>query len=153
MDKANDRFLWWVIAGSAGVLSRDLWSLVAKGTGLAKFYVWHIGADIFLTPSQVNTVAGNIVGILTDIVTGSFLGVLFGLFIEWRGWTYYWLKGWGIGMLAWLFLFGILFHMLPQTHSLAPDDAVSIISSFIGHSIFGLGMAFTYKKLAGIGVR
>ena len=54
----------------------------------------------------------------------------------------------GLGLLAWLFLFGILFHTLPQTQAIAPKDALSTISAFIGHFIFGLSMAFAYGKLA-----
>lgn len=148
MPTNDDHFLLWAISGIIGVLSRDLWSAFAKLIGLAKFYVWNIGADVFLESNQIKTVLGTIVGFLTDFVTGSFLGIIFGLFIEWKGNKYYLLKGIGLGLLAWLFLFGILFHTLPQTQTTAPKDALSTISAFIGHFIFGLSMAFAYGKLA-----
>jgi hypothetical protein len=148
MSTNEDHFLLWVISGVIGVLSRDIWSTFAKWIGMAKFYVWNIGADVFIEPNQVQTFLGTIVGFLTDFVTGSFLGVIFGLFIQWKGSKYYLIKGTGLGLIAWLFLFGILFHTLPQTQTIAPKDVLSTISAFIGHSIFGFSMAFAYGKLA-----
>jgi hypothetical protein len=84
MSNNDDHFLLWATSGIIGVLSRDIWSTFAKWIGMAKFYVWNIGADIFIEPNQVPTFLGTIVGFLTDFVTGSFLGIIFGLFIQWK---------------------------------------------------------------------
>jgi hypothetical protein len=153
MSIKDDHFLIWVFSGIIGVLSRDIWSLLAKWIDLAKFNVWNIGADVFVEPYQVQTVLGTIVGFLTDFVTGGFLGVIFGLFIEWRGPKHYLLKGVGLGLLAWLFLFGIVFHTLPHTQTTAPKDALSTISAFIGHSVFGFSMAYAYGRLAKLNLK
>jgi Na+/proline symporter len=147
MSANRDNIPLWALSGIIGVLIRDLWSIFAKFIGLAKFQVWQIGADVFIEPNQVNTFLGTIVGFLTDFVTGSLLGVLFGYFIKKTGKEYCLLKGLGAGLLAWLFLFGILFHSLPHTQTTAPKDPFSVISAFIGHSVFGLSLAYSYMKL------
>ena len=82
MPTNDDHFLLWAISGIIGVLSRDVYSTIAKLIGFAKFYVWDIGADIFIEPKQVHTILGTIVGFLTDFVTGSFLGVIFGCLLN-----------------------------------------------------------------------
>jgi Na+/proline symporter len=125
-----------------------MYNVIAKFIGLTKFYVWEVWADIFVAPHQTQTLLGTILGFLVDFVTGSFLGIIFGLFVEWRGTKYYLLKGCGVGLFAWIFLFGIVFHALPHTPMAGSIDVLSNISAFIGHSVFGLSMAFAYMKLA-----
>ena len=148
MNTKDDQFLIWVSSGIIGVLIRDIYSIIAKFIGLAKFFVWQIGAEIFVKPDQAKMFLGSVLGFLTDFVTGGLMGVIFGLFIEWRGTKYPLIKGLGLGLLAWIFLFGILYHTLPQTATTAPQDNLSNLSAFIGHSIFGLAMAFAYLKLS-----
>jgi NhaP-type Na+/H+ or K+/H+ antiporter len=148
--KTEDHLYLWVISGIVGVLIRDIYSFLAKLVGLAKFYIWNVGADLFVHGKEVHSVLGNILGFLTDIVVGGMLGVAIGLLIEWRGSKHYILKGCGVGLLAWLFFFGILFHTLPHTKDSAPGNALSNISAFIGHSIFGIVTAWVYVKIAKI---
>lgn len=145
--KGEDHFYLWVISGIIGVLIRDIYSFLAKLVGLAKFFIWNVGADLFVHGKEVQSFLGTILGFLTDAVVGGMLGVAIGLLIEWRGFKHYLLKGMGVGLLAWLFFFGILFHSLPHTKDTAPHNALSNISAFIGHSIFGMATAWAYVKM------
>jgi cell shape-determining protein MreD len=76
----EDHFLLWLIAGFIGVITRDIYSFFAKLTGLAKFQIWDVGADLFVHGKEVNTVLGTILGLTTDLVVGGMLGVATGLF-------------------------------------------------------------------------
>lgn len=143
----DDHFYLWIISGVIGVVVRDIYSFLAKLIGLAKFYIWNIGADLFINGKEVHSFFGYILGFFTDIVVGGLLGVAIGLLIEWRGPKNYIIKGMGVGLIAWLFFFGILFHSLPHTKDTVPNNALSNISAFIGHSIFGIVTAITYVKL------
>lgn len=145
MPKNKEHLLLWVIAGIIGVIIRDIYSFLAKQVGFATFYIWLVGADIFLDGPEIHTFFGNILGFLNDLVIGAILGVMIGLIFEWRGSKYYYLKGIGIGLMAWIFFFGILLHSLPHIET-EPKNALSGISAFIGHAIFGVITAWIIKK-------
>lgn len=143
--RKNDNFALWAIAGTIGVIIRDGYSFVAKQVGFADFYIWKVGADIFLEGSEMNLLTGTILGFLNDLVIGGMLGIFMGLLFEWRGLKHYLIKGMGIGLMAWIFFFGILFHNLPNMTT-APKSGLSSISAFIGHSIFGFVTAWIIKR-------
>ena len=64
---------------------------------------------------QVHTALGGIIGFLADLALGALLGVLFAFFLLWTHGKNPAIKGLGIGIGAWLFLFGIMYHTLPVT--------------------------------------
>lgn len=136
----------WVVSGIIGAYTRDLYSFFAKEIGLAKFYIWRVGASLLIPKAQTETFWGNILGFLVDAVVGGLFGVIIGLLLEWRGTRNYIIKGMGVGLLAWMFFYGILFHNLPFTLTSAPNDPLSNISAFIGHSIFGIAAVMVYVK-------
>lgn len=128
------------VAGAMGLLTRDIYSFFAKLIGLSKFYVWNISAGLFMEQKYVKTFFGNVVGFLSDIVFGALMGIVFIYFLKFTNSKNFLIKAWGFGMAAWLLLFGILFHNLPGSQAMAPKDAISNISAFVGHSIFGISM-------------
>ena len=148
MDNGKDHFTLWVISGIIGVVVRDLYDLAMVLFAHSKNAIWNIASDIFVSTPQVHTFLGVILGLLADMVVGGLLGILVGFTIKLTGPKNYWLKGLGIGQVAWLFFFGILLHNLPHIEKTAPVVAGPNILSYIGHSIFGLVTAWTYVKLA-----
>lgn len=122
---------WQSLPGIFGASSRNR-------LGFAKFYVWQNAAGLFMQEKQVQTALGTVGGLLADLAMGAILGVLFVLYLKLSRDKNIILKGWGFGMGLWLFLFGIVMHSLPSAKVIAPKDAASAISDFIGHSIFGL---------------
>lgn len=134
----RDRDTLGALAGIGAILVRDIWSFFAKQIGFAKFYVWQNAAGLFMQKSQIKTVLGAISGLLADIVMGALIGVLFVRFLKMGQDRNPVLKGWGFGLGLWLLLFGLLMHSLPTATAVAPRDAKSVLSAFIGHSIFGL---------------
>ena len=143
----DDRVVLGAIAGIAGILTRDIYSFFAKIIGLAKFTVWNIAAALFMKMDQVKTPVGNIVGILADTVMGALIGVLFVYFLKYTNTKNIILKGWGMGLAAWLLLFGVIYHTLPFGVIAAPKDALSNLSAFIGHSILGFSMGVASNLL------
>jgi uncharacterized membrane protein YagU involved in acid resistance len=142
----KDRVTLGGIAGALGLLTRDVYSLFAKITGLAKFYVWNISADLFMKGKDTHTFFGHLVGFLADIAMGSILGIIFVYFLKFTSHKNTIIKGWGVGLAAWLLLFGIMVHNLPSVEA-APKDALSNFSAFIGHSIFGISMGIYAQTL------
>ncbi len=150
MRVSDDPFTLWSISGCIGVAIRDLYDLVMAffQHGHGKNMIWNIAADIFLKPAEIHSVWGNVLGLLADLVIGGILGAIIGLTIKLTGPKNYWLKGWAIGLVAWLLFFGVLLHNLPHIEKTAPEDAIANILAFIGHSIFGLITAWVYIRLA-----
>ncbi|MHB1421179.1 MAG: hypothetical protein ACYCX4_16650 [Bacillota bacterium] len=144
MKVRDDHFNYWVYSGIAGVLTRDCWNFFSKMVGFAQFYIWQLGASAVIKKPFLNTFWGNVVGFLVDFTIGSIFGVLFGLIIEWRGPKHFLMKGIGVGLTAWMFFYGLLYHNLPFTTATAPSEPLSIISAFIGHVIFGAATAVVY---------
>ena len=147
METIRDRSVIGALAGTAAILTRDIYSFLTKAVGFAKFYVWSIAADLFVSPKEVRTAMGTILGILADAALGGLLGVLFVHFLHRTGGKSPLAKGLGVGLGAWLFLFGVMLHNLPQTEGAAPADALSNLSAFIGHCLFGLALAYYTGKL------
>lgn len=143
----KDRVLIGGIAGALGILTRDLYSFFAKHIGFAKFYIWGMTADLFMEKQFVENFWGHVVGLLGDIIFGAAIGIVFVYFIKYTNTKNFIIKGWGMGMAAWLLLFGILLHTLPGSHTSAPKDTLSNFSAFIGHTIFGISMGIYAQVL------
>jgi hypothetical protein len=147
MQEKDDHFALWMSCGFIGIIIAQLYSLTAKIIGLQKHFIWNIAAGMFVGKDQAYTFLGIILGILTNFVMSGIISYSYGLFIEWRGNKHYILKGISFGIIAWLFDFGMLAHMLPLTMKELPTDALSYLSSFVAHSIYGSSLALAYKFL------
>lgn len=147
----KDRVILGGIAGTLAIITRDVWSFLSKMIGFAKFYVWQRSADLFIEDGKaLKSFIGNMVGFLADMVFGAMLGILFVYLLKATNQKSIIIKGWIFGIIAWLFLFGMLVGNLPGSQSTAPKDALSNISAFIGHSIYGISLGiyaqFLLKK-------
>ncbi len=143
----KDRVILGGISGIAGLLMRDLYCFFARGIGFAKYYCWNISADLFMNGKEVITFLGTVVGFLADIVFGAILGVTFVYLLKITNSKNIIIKGWGFGVVIWLFLFGILIHSLPGVQTTMPQDAMSNFSAFFGHSIFGITIGILIQTL------
>lgn len=146
MFKDKDPFIFWIISGIVAIITRDIWNFTSKSIGLAKNYIWNISVSILISHSLVKTPWGTFLGIVVDLIIGAMFGAIIGLFLEWRGHRNYIAKGLGVGLLAWLFFYGLLYHNLPFTSKFAPADIPTNISTLIGHMIYGIVAATVYVK-------
>ena len=152
MLKEDNKFLFAIVAGLLGALARDAYSIITKLSGVSKNLIWEMGADIFVGKKEIYTIAGYVLGALSDCVMGGLIGVGFGVLIEIFGPKHYLIKGVGTGLVIWLLSYGFFIHVFPQPFQLIPKEALNYISSFVAHGIFGGVMGFAYIKLAKIKV-
>lgn len=133
----DDRLTLWIVASAVGALSREIYGYIIVGIGIAKLNIVNLSADLFSNnKAQIRSALGFINGTLVDFTISSALGVVIGLLLQWSGTRNYLLKGLGVGMLAWVCLFGFLIHGAPQMFALAPKDLTTPLFSLVGHSIF-----------------
>lgn len=150
MLKEGNRFIFAVVSGIIGAIVRDIYSLAIKFMGLTKFFIWEIGADIFVNGKEIHSFWGYVIGGLTDFFIGGFLGVGFAVVIEIFGPKHYMVKGMGVALMFWFFLFGFFMHMYAPVFNLAPKEAFGYFSSFVAHCLYGVAMSYAYIKLAKI---
>lgn len=143
----KNHFTLWIISGVTGVIIRDIYSLIIFLTHLVKFPIWTIAADLFINKPEFHTLLGITIGIMADLCIGGMLGTFIGIGIDWQEGKNYILVGLGVGIVAWLMLYGIVLHNLPQTIKNAPHDAFTTVVAFLGHEIYGLATAWIYIKL------
>lgn len=143
----NDRVLIGGIAGALAFLTRDIYSFFAKLIGFAKFYVWQITAGVFMDKGQAATFWGNVVGILGDITFGAVVGIFFVYLLKLTNTKNILIKGWGTGLAVWLLIYAILYKALPSSAPVAPNDALSNLSAFVGHSFLGIGLGIYAQVL------
>ena len=141
METIRDRTTLGAFAGVAAILIRDVYSLVAKLVGFAKFYVWNIAADLSYTARRYKPLRA-VLGILADMGTGALLGVLFVHFLRWTGGKNPLIKGVGLGIGAWLFYLASCFTTCLVRPVLHPIDVTSNLSGLIGHAIFGFALGY-----------
>jgi hypothetical protein len=147
LPEENDQFTLWVIAGIVGTVIRDIYNLGLKLIPI-KNVIWNIASSLFISPSEVHTLMGTILGLLADSVIGATLGVIIGLTIKLTGPKNYILKGIGIGLINWLLFMGLILNSMPHVKPVLPPNSFVNILSFIGHAIFGAVTAWTHVKLA-----
>lgn len=142
----NHLFLW-IISGILGVMIRDLYSLTIFLTHLVKLPIWTIAADLFIDRPEFHTFLGIAIGLIADLCIGGTLGIFIGIGVDWQERKNYLWIGLGVGIAAWLMLYGGMLHNLPQTMKNAPHDAFTTVLALIGHEIYGFVTAWIYVKL------
>ena len=136
MKKIQDRVQLGIISGLAGVFVKDLVGTVLVKTGLAEEGAPQRAAGMLLPAYKVAAPLGRAAGWMADAAVGCLLGIASVYVLSFTGKDRAPLKGLTTGALAWVGLYGVLGNMgatnvrtaLPRT----------VLSEFIGHSVFGL---------------
>lgn len=136
MKKIQDRVQLGIISGLAGVFVKNLVGTVLVKTGLAEEGAPQRAAGMLLPAYNVAAPLGRAAGWMADAAVGCLLGIASVYVLSFTGKDRAPLKGLTTGALAWVGLYGVLGNMgatnvrtaLPRT----------VLSEFIGHSVFGL---------------
>ncbi|WP_132015729.1 hypothetical protein [Hydrogenispora ethanolica] len=145
----EDHFMFWAIAGCLGQIVRDIFGYLVVMAGLVKSHIWNLAADLFFNGSVINTFGGLLIGALVNYVAAGSTGVITGLLLEWRGTKHYLFKGIGVTLLAWLFIFGLVVHSLPEVFKVHPQEPLDVFFSFLGHMILGAITSWLITRFTG----
>lgn len=147
---AKDTFTTGVVAGILGLLAMHLSSWAWKSAGIIDLTTLQVSAAIFLTPSQIDTLAGTIVGILAHIMVGSAGGVLLAYFIKFSGKEFFWLKGLGLSGFMLLVGMGLIVRIMDITPEMRADSTITLVH-FFNYFIYGLVVAYVIYKFGRFG--
>lgn len=114
--------------------------------GFTKVVFWQITASRFLEKDDIFTPAAYLIGAVADFTVAASLGIAFLYVLSFIGKENLWLRGIGLALATWVFLFGTL---LGQTT--LHQEPAGILVTLAAHFVFGIALAlFTglYFKLA-----
>ncbi len=143
----NDRYTLWIIFGILGSICREIIGAILLWLKIANNHIIYLAADLFSNNiGQIKSIYGIIAGTITDWVLGAVIGILIGLIFQWTGHRNYLLKGFGVGLVAWIGIYGFLVHGMPQMFTLRSEPMALTCLSIITHCIFGGVTAFFINK-------
>lgn len=133
-----------MIAGASASVVQIIYGQIMKTSGLTDRTFTDF-AKIFIMYNKYPGIVSLIIGVITQIILGSLLGMGFAFYIRKTNSNYLYLKGLSSGGLAWLF-FGIsgTVYKLPLFFKLPPKPAIII---FIGALIYGFFLAYFLNLL------
>ncbi|HBX24370.1 MAG TPA: hypothetical protein DEF34_12170 [Desulfotomaculum sp.] len=145
----NDTFLTGAVAGILGTIVLHILSFLWLNLGFINTTTMQVSGEIFLTPGQINTLAGFWVSIFVHFVVGSAGGVLLAYFMRFAGYDFYWIKGLALAGFMLLMGMGLVVNMM----GIAPQmrhNAVGVLFHIISYIAYGLAVAYILYKFANI---
>jgi len=140
----NDRFTAGAISGIIGAIAQEIYGYIAKASGLTNIAFIDF-AEAIIFNAQLKNFIGIIAGIISHLVFGAMLGVLFAYIIYKTSNNYYYFKalGYAAGIWFWSLAFGTMY----KINVFNDIQAVPAISVFIGAQVYGLVLAICLKIL------
>ena len=111
-----------------------------------KWHIWQIAASLYFGAKDLNTAPALFIGAMAHTVILSFSGVIICYVLYYTGRDFYLLKGLGINLMFWIFLFGVILKI--NIARINPTDAGTNMSHFVGHVLAGLLMSYFIVKFA-----
>lgn len=150
VEKATgDTLLTGAVAGIMGTIVLHILSMLWLNLGFISITTMQVSGEIFLIPSQINTMAGFWVSIFVHFLVGSAGGVLLAYFMKIAGYEFYWAKG--LALAGFMLLMGM--GLVVNTMGIATrmrQDAVGVLFHIINYIAYGLVVSYTLYKFANI---
>ncbi|KJS87823.1 MAG: hypothetical protein JM58_02970 [Peptococcaceae bacterium BICA1-8] len=140
----RDRILAGTIAGMIATIFKTIPNIILWKMGIVQHSYLHLAAAALISPQDVNTPLGLIIGVAVDIITGGTLGLLIIYLFKITGRDYWWYKGLIIGNAIWLWGLGVTINF--GASKMVPLDPVFRLTSLAEHQIFGLVVAYLIIK-------
>lgn len=140
----RDRFLRGFIAGIVGGIVMNIESFLSFYLNFTKTLYLDFAAIVIYGRWPLNSWEAYF-ALLTQLLFTGFLGVAFAYLLTRLTSVHYLFKGWFYGVVIWFFVFaaGVAFK-IPLFER---PGSVTVISNFIGASVFGLALAETLHLL------
>jgi len=144
MKKIKDPILLGVTAGLTGVLLKYIGNIISTKLGYNKTSYAKLAAKIYMSDRDAKSPLGKKAGILADAAIGAGLGVGYVYVLKFTGKDHALMKGVGYSHGVWTLLLGGANIVGGRIFPLKPK---SILSTYVEHSLYGLGLALTATNL------
>jgi len=118
--------------------------------GFSQVVFWQITAARYLEKDDLTSPFAFLIGGVADFTVSASLGIVFIYALNFLGKENLWLRGIGLGLVTWVFLFGTL---LGQTGvNSIPQEPSGILVTLVAHFVFGIalfvftGLYFKYME-------
>lgn len=132
----KDKILVGAIIGISSNVVKLFVNYLGYRLGFSNVVFWQIAASRFLEKDDLNSGAAYIIGGVADLTVSAALGVAFIYILEFIGKDNLWLRGIGLGLAIWVFLFGSL---LGQ--SAVSQEPSGILLTLVAHLVYGLALS------------
>lgn len=134
----KDKVLAGAIIGILANAVKLTFNYVAYLFGYTKVVFWQIVASRFLEKEDIFTPAAYLIGGAADFTVTAVLGIAFIYALDFIGKENLWLRGVGLGLATWVFLFGTLLGQADQNQ--IPQEPSGIMVTLVAHFVYGLGL-------------
>ncbi|MDW7651505.1 MAG: DUF6789 family protein [Bacillota bacterium] len=141
----EDRMFRGFLAGVAGGIAMNIFSLFTYLLNLTELPFWQWAAIMVLGRDQISGTAENILGIVTHLIFTGFMGILFSFLVphlKSRGIV---IKGWFFAVGAWFSIYALT--LLFKVKGTVPILLKTAVSNFVGATIYGIVLGWMITKL------
>ncbi|PKM88012.1 MAG: hypothetical protein CVU87_08400 [Firmicutes bacterium HGW-Firmicutes-12] len=131
-----------VLAGMVSVIFKDLFDILYINLGFSGVSMIKVAAGTFITVDTFSYI-GLLIGLFAHYIVGGIIGLSFTHYLCLTNKSHPILKGLFSGLVAWLFLAGMLLKFGISNYD--PIDELSNFMLLIDHIIFGITMGFLNK--------
>ena len=144
MIKIKDKYTLAIIATLFANTIKNIIDCLFYWLNFTEHSICHIAASTYFSISDTKTIPALIVGILTDYAVAAILGLVIVYILHYTSTDYFWVKGLSIGLLSWLFIFGMVLRM--KVGRINPIDYGTNLINLIEHMLLGILIAFFIVK-------
>lgn len=141
----RDGLIWSIHAGILASVVYGVMDMIGLGLGVTNIPVWRVAAGIFLTPGQVETGLGTLIGWIGHIAVGGFWGLVLSALLRLSGRDGSVYKGLLLGLFIFL-LDGLAMRLGATTYPIR--GAVGHLWLAADSGLFGLTLGYLIPRLA-----
>lgn len=142
--KIEDTFLLGIFSGFFANIFKTILDLTLYVTGFKEHPMWHLATSVYFPKTSIQTIPGLIVGIFTDFAVAILLGIITVYLLFYTSMKGYIIKGMAVGLLAWLFAFGVV--LQSGLAEIIPEEPLTNLCFLCGHLVIGLLIPILIKK-------
>ena len=146
MFKIKDKVFLGFLSAVFATASLNIVDWISVWLKANKWHIWQIAGSLYFNTSDLHTIPALFLGAMAHTSIMAFAGVVICFLLYYTGRDFYLIKGFGVLMIRWIFLFGIILRL--NIARIKPLDVGTNISHFVGHAAAGLLISYFITKLA-----